>query len=195
MHQHLDAQRERAPIEGARTSRKGFNELYDHYFPRVYAYVASRVSSTQDAEDLVSEVFLKAFGSLDRFADRGPGSFAAWRFRIAHNLVGDFWRKQHPESSLEAIAKHPGGEELTESVVLRDERGRYLRQLVRSLSPRQQEVITLRFFGGLRNREIAAVLRLDERTVASHLCRGLDELHRRYSLELASTESEDDVNA
>jgi DNA-directed RNA polymerase specialized sigma24 family protein len=38
----------------------------------------------------------------------------------------------------------------------------------------------LKFYGGLRNSEIAAVLGLDERSVASHLCRALDDLHRSY---------------
>ena len=49
-------------------------------------------------------------------------------------------------------------------------------------------MITLRFFGGLRNMEIAALLELDERTVASHLCRGLRDLHRRYVAALGSKE-------
>jgi DNA-directed RNA polymerase specialized sigma24 family protein len=44
------------------------------------------------------------------------------------------------------------------------------------LSPRRQEVVTLRFYGGLRNREIARVLGLDERTVAAHLCRAIQDL-------------------
>ena len=55
-----------------------------------------------------------------------------------------------------------------------------MRWLIGSLSPRRQEIVTLKFFGDLRNTEIAQVLGLDERTVASHLCRGLADLHRLY---------------
>ena len=62
--------------------------------------------------------------------------------------------------------------------VLVEERFARLRGLMARLSPRRQEIVTLRFFGELPNREIARVLGLDERTVASHLCRALDDLER-----------------
>jgi len=55
-----------------------------------------------------------------------------------------------------------------------------LHHQLRALTPRRQEIVALRFFGGLRNREIAAVLDLDERTVAAHLARGLADLQRAY---------------
>lgn len=55
-----------------------------------------------------------------------------------------------------------------------------LRQLLASLSPRQAEVIQLKFFGSFRNREIAETLDLDERTVSAYLARGLKTLGERY---------------
>jgi DNA-binding NarL/FixJ family response regulator len=48
----------------------------------------------------------------------------------------------------------------------------------------------LKFFGGLRNNEIAQVLGIDERTVASHLCRGLEDLHCRYVCEFPQPKKE-----
>jgi DNA-directed RNA polymerase specialized sigma24 family protein len=65
-----------------------------------------------------------------------------------------------------------------------------LRCLIGTLSPRRQEIITLKFFGGLRNREIALMLALDERTVASHLCRGLEDLHRKLANEVVQPNKE-----
>jgi RNA polymerase sigma factor (sigma-70 family) len=61
-----------------------------------------------------------------------------------------------------------------------------MRALVATLSPRRQEIVTLKFFAGLRNREIADVLELDERTVASHLSRGLQDLQTRYRAQVQS---------
>ncbi len=55
--------------------------------------------------------------------------------------------------------------------------------MIETLSPRRQEVITLRFFGELRNQEIAEILSLDERTVASHLCRAIEDLQNKYQQE------------
>jgi RNA polymerase sigma factor (sigma-70 family) len=57
--------------------------------------------------------------------------------------------------------------------------------MIAKLSPRRRDIVTLRFFGGLRNQEIAAVLKLDERSVASHLSRALEDLRRQYDIEKA----------
>ncbi|HEV2124670.1 MAG TPA: sigma-70 family RNA polymerase sigma factor [Chloroflexota bacterium] len=182
---------ERALVARARAEADSFRELYAHYFPRLYAYVAARVDTVQDAEDVVADTFFRAVAQLDRFEDRGAGSFGAWLFQIARHRLTDFWRQrgQHPsvlsldttdglldglaEPALPAPLRPEAAAEHAEQVAL-------MRQLVATLSPRRQEVIQLKFFAGLRNQEIAAVLGLDERTVASHLCRGLQNLHRQY---------------
>ena len=70
-----------------------FKELYALYFPGIYAYINYRVSRVQDAEDLVASTFLKASERLGQFEWRGNGSFAAWFFRIAHDLVIDSYRR------------------------------------------------------------------------------------------------------
>lgn len=68
-------------------------------------------------------------------------------------------------------------------MIIRKEKFARLYQMVETLSPRRQEVITLRFFGELKNQEIAKILDLDERTVASHLCRGIEDLQHKYQQE------------
>ena len=175
---------EQADLEAARTDPRAFERLYDAYFPRVYAYVRYRVAGRHDAEDIVAGVFLRAVEAVrgGRFEWRHTGSFAAWLFRIAHNAVADHRRHAPPAPPMPldalpdiASASPPPGDDL-----LRREQSAELHRLVASLSPRRQEVVTLKFYGGLRNSEIAAVLRLDERSVASHLCRALDDLHRLY---------------
>ena len=55
--------------------------------------------------------------------------------------------------------------------------------------PRRREIVLLRFASGLRNQEIARVLNLDERTVASHLCRALEDLQQQYQREELADES------
>ncbi len=160
-----------------------FRALYRHYFPRVYAYVAYRVASIQDAEDLTSEIFLKVVESVRQFEYRGAGSFAAWVFRIAANTVQQFYRADQRPADLDMITELASSEPLPDEAFSLDERFARLRSAIQTLSPRRQEIVTLRFFGGLRNQEIAAVLDLDERTVASHLCRALEDLQRRVQEE------------
>ncbi|HEY3217738.1 MAG TPA: RNA polymerase sigma factor [Candidatus Limnocylindria bacterium] len=173
-----------AAIERARRDRSAFAELYDAYFARVYGYVAARLGSRSDAEDVVADTFVRALDALPRFEYRGPGSFAAWLFRIAHNraLTESAKRRHQVDLDADAVAGRPGSlvDRSPEAGVEQAEDAHLIRRLIQSLSPRRQEVVTLRFFGGLRNREIAEVLGLDERTVASHLCRALDELRTKY---------------
>lgn len=138
------------------------------------------MGSVSETEDLTSATFLKAIEGLDRFEYRGPGSFAAWLFRIAQNQVSDFGRQRRRGESLplETLPELQDSNVLPEQAAMRQEQRVYLHQLVRRLSPRRQEVIILKFYAGLRNREIAEILGINERSVASHLCRGLRELHR-----------------
>ena len=69
---------------------------------------------------------------------------------------------------------------LPDEAVLRKEQFTRLHSMISSLSPRRQEVISLKFFAELRNKEIAEILGLDERSVASHLSRALDDLQKKY---------------
>ncbi|MDY7039876.1 MAG: RNA polymerase sigma factor [Chloroflexota bacterium] len=178
----MNPDREQKWVEKARRDPQAFKQLYDHYFPRLYAYVSYRVGRAQDAEDLVAETFLKVAEEIGHFEWRHEGSFAAWLFCIAHNLISNFYRQGQRRKEplpLEELPELQASTLLPEEAVLQKEKFAYLRRLIGTLSPRRQEVITLKFFGGLRNREIAEVLGLDERTVASYLCRGLEDLHRK----------------
>ncbi|MFP3895395.1 MAG: RNA polymerase sigma factor [Anaerolineales bacterium] len=179
----MDPKQERALLKRAASEPKALQALYDHYFPRVYAYTSYRVGRAQDVEDIVADAFLTVVDKLDTFQWRGKGSFAAWLFRIVRNRVSDFYRRGRGSEAvvpLEDLPDLASGALSPADAFAQKERFAHLRRLIETLSPRRREVVLLRFFGGLRNKEIAELLALDERTVASHLCRGLKDLHRRY---------------
>lgn len=166
--------------------QQALTTLYNHYFPRLYAYVSYRVGRVPDSEDLVAETFLRAIEAINNFEWQHQASFAAWLFRIAHNLVSD-WRKRNQQHlnqetslPLDDLPDIVANNLLPDEIFLRKEQFNYLYQQLASIAPRRQEVIMLKFFGGLRNQEIARVLNLDERTVAVHLRRGLLDLNRRF---------------
>ena len=169
-----------------------FAQLYDRYFPRRYAYIAYRVGHVQDAEDLVAETFLRIIQGLQHFQPQHESSLEVWLFRIAHNLVIDFYRRNEGQSvtlSLDRLPEFRDTALPSEELYTRQETNERLHQLINSLSTRRKEVITLKFFGQLRNQAIAEILELDERTVASHLCRGLKELQRHLTTEPDSNET------
>lgn len=177
------ADQEQQLVRRSQQDADAFRDLYRHYFPRVYAYVAYRVRRAQDAEDVVADVFMQVVKGLPRFEYRGPGSFTAWLFRIAHNRVNQFYRDTTQVVSLDELPDIQTHYLAPDQAVQRKEQFAYLSQLIATLPPRRREIVTLKFYGGLRNQEIAQVLQLDERTVASHLSRGLDDLRRKVQPE------------
>jgi RNA polymerase sigma-70 factor (ECF subfamily) len=182
---------ERLLVEWAPVQPEAFQELYRHYLPRVFAYIAYRVGREQDAEDLTSETFLSVVEHLNDFVYRHEGAFAAWIFRIAQNKVNQFFRRNHRQQGavpLDAIPEIASSELLPADILSRKERFVMLCGLIDQLSPRRQEVVQLKYFAGLANIEIAALLELDERTIASHLSRALDDLQHHYQAILAAEE-------
>jgi RNA polymerase sigma factor (sigma-70 family) len=155
-----------------------FRELY----PRVYAYVRYRIADLQEAEDLTSEIMERALTHLGSY-DARKGAFSTWLFRIAHNAFVNYVKRQarhsqHQVDLGEGLEDLATEEPSPEQSVVRQEEITRLLACVRTLSPRQQEILSLRFAGRLTNREIARVLHMNERTVSVTILRALRALRR-----------------
>jgi RNA polymerase sigma-70 factor, ECF subfamily len=83
---------EQTLIERAKEDPQAFGNLFDRYYPAIFAYVLRRVGKWNDAQDITSEVFLKALKGLWRFRWQGI-AFSAWIYRIATNEVGIYFRR------------------------------------------------------------------------------------------------------
>lgn len=129
---------ERLLIEAARRNPGRFADLYERHFERVYAFVARRVSSREEAEDVTAEVFQQALTNLARFEWRGT-PFVAWLYRIAANAIADRWHAARREAS--NVDQHPCEPAVVEDI----ERRAILFQLVETLPADQRRVITGRF--------------------------------------------------
>ena len=70
--------------------QKAFSELYDAFFPRVYAFVLKRVGDPAEAEDLTQETFVQLYRSFGSY--EGRSSLLTWTFGIAHNVCSRFFR-------------------------------------------------------------------------------------------------------
>lgn len=184
----LDAHTERQWLKAAAHNPKAFTRLYQHYLPDVYAYAAARIGTATDAEDVVSTIWLKVVAGLPHFEYRGEGSFRAWLFSIAWRCVTDHFRQRRADLPilLEDVPDIASSELPPDEALSLKEQFLHLQACIRQLSPRRQEIVLLKFYGGLRNREIATILQLDERTVAAHLCRALEDLQRHYQQEVHS---------
>ncbi len=156
-----------------------FAQWFRDHQPTVYRYVRFRVASREAAEDVTSQVFMKALRALNRY-DPGRASPRTWLLRIARNAVTDHLRSLRRRSSLhvsldrvpDLVADVPGQEER----VLRGERIQALLNASRELSPADQEILSLRYGSGLGNGEIADALKISANAVAVRLHRALTRL-------------------
>jgi RNA polymerase sigma-70 factor, ECF subfamily len=93
-----------APVlKGPIMNVQEFQRFYEEKVGVVYRYVYSKVGSREEAEDLTSEIFLKAARSIDQ--ERSPQSMHNWLFLVAHTTVADYWRAHYrePTSSLDEL--------------------------------------------------------------------------------------------
>lgn len=140
-----------------RGDEAAISQLYRQYAPAIYGYVASRVGDSAVADDLTSEVFLRALEGLPRFEYRGI-PVSAWLYRIAHDRMVDHFRQQarRPTMPLENELLSVQGE--IEQEVDARLRIQQLREAIEQLTAEQHQVILLRFTAGLKLKEVAYVM-------------------------------------
>ena len=178
---------ERSIIERAKRDSEAFGVLFERHYPAIFAYVHRRVGDWDAANDLASEVFLKAFKGLWKYRWQGV-PFSAWLYRIATNEVRMHFRKgTRPTLSLDQMSEECGFEPLDpaslEAEKLEAERKLQeyedflvVREKVLLLGLKYQDVIALRYFERKSIKEIAEILNKREGTVKSLLSRGIAKL-------------------
>jgi len=156
-----------------------FEAWFRDYRESVYRYVRFRVPTREVAEDVTSEVFLKALRALGRYDPRRSAP-RTWLLRIARNAVTDYLRRLRRRGSLhisldrvpDLVSTGPSQEER----LLREERLRRLFNAAATLRPADQEILSLRYGAGLGNGEIAEALKITSNAVAVRVHRALARL-------------------
>lgn len=171
-------QEEHQLAERARTDEAAFTQLYERYFPKIYAYVFRRVGERDTTEDIVSATFEKVFLHLNKFKPGGGGTFQAWVYRIATNQVIDHVRKEKrviitaPEEFPQD--SHPPTNDMQELMEKQDAEA--LRHAIQKLPVRYQEAINLKYFSELTNIEVAEALDISPNNAGVLLSRSLKQL-------------------
>ncbi|MDC0666210.1 RNA polymerase sigma factor [Nannocystis radixulma] len=157
---------------------EAFRALYRDLYPEVVRFVARRIHGRADAEDLTARVFVAFVERLGDY-DRARGSVRGWLLTFARNAVIDHLRKVRPATSPDLLDLLPSDAEGPEGGLLQREELAQLAALVRDLPAETRELLALRFADGLRHREIADVLGLQEATVKQRVSRALRDLRAR----------------
>ena len=161
-------------------------ELFQEYYPRIYNYLRYRVSSVEDVEDLIGTIFELAFKNRAQY-DPAKGAFSTWIFRIARNELVSHYRRRERRSAWESEAELPpdlvAADPSPEAQLVQQEALLQLLKGLERLSERDQEVITLKFAGRLRNKEIGEIMELKEKTVSVVLLRAVRRLRQQVEVE------------
>ena len=88
----MNSNQDKRKADGIEYKESMLASLYEEYYDKIAGYAFVRIGNKAEAEDIAGEVFLKALKSLKSYKERGV-PMQAWLFRIAHNLVIDYFRK------------------------------------------------------------------------------------------------------
>ena len=165
-------------IRASRGESAAFGLLYDRHVAAIYRYVYYRVRDDAEAEDLTSDVFMRALKAMPRYEPRQ--AFLAWLYRIARNAVIDRARKGNRQVSFEDALEHPGVDRIVEpdAEILAHSDSATLRGALAKLTPLQQEVVVLRFLEGYSTLEIARLVGKREGTVRGIQFRAIGALRQ-----------------
>ncbi len=160
------------------------DELYRRHSPALFAFLRQHTASSEDAEDLLLEVFIAALkyqGLLTLPEERQ----LAWLWRVARNKTIDNYRRnaRRPVLALDQIEDQLFVDEdlAPESLAQRQDEYHRLRATLETLTPLQREVLYLRFADDLRCSEIAQVLGRSEGAIRVQLMRTLQHLRAIYT--------------
>jgi RNA polymerase sigma-70 factor (ECF subfamily) len=138
--------------------------LYKDHFKPLYIFVRSKVNTNEQAEDLCSEVFIKAFESLKNFKEES--SFKTWIYGIAKNLVFDFYRRNKNLKTTELeenLEDKSTDNDNTSSKLNKYEK--MIKALLNKLPENYRQVLELRFLLNYNIKETAEIMKLKPNNV------------------------------
>ena len=166
------------PSETESQSWDRFEALYRSSRDDVYAYVLTLLHDRAAAEDVTALAFERAYRRRRTF-DRHRGDERGWLFGIARNAALDELRRRRRTATLVVDPEDVSEDELVDDG---DEdqvvRRAAVREALAGLTPRERELIALKFHAGLTNAELASVLGVSESNAGTMLHRAVQKLRR-----------------
>ena len=157
---------------------EAFGVLYDRYVDAVYRYVFYRVRNEAEAEDVTSDVFMRALRAIPKYEPRQ--AFLAWLYRIARNAVIDRSRRQaaRQQVSFEDALAHPNADQVVnpDAGLLAGSDASVVRVAMQHLTPLQQEVLILRYVEGYDTKTISKLVGKRDGTIRGIEFRALSAL-------------------
>lgn len=146
-------------LRAQKGDRDAFGQIYNIFWRRIFRYCKFNTYQEEVAQDICQETFLKAWAKLPLFSQKG-GSFQAYLFKIARNLIIDLSRKRKEEPLL-AYQEIETTEQLEENLEKRENIAKVQKALSK-LNELDRQIIVLHYFEDMTQREVAEVVGLRE---------------------------------
>lgn len=151
-----------------------FAFLVKEYSPRISRYLSKFLYKEEDVEDVLQEVFIKAYVNIQSFDSAQP--FSPWIYRIAHNEAINFLKKKKPQSfslfDVDVLFPHPIAKETSDTESERALTKSMLDKVLGQIDVKYREVLLLYFYEDFSYKEIASTLQIPVTTVGVRITRG-----------------------
>ncbi len=152
-------------------------DLYEEYYDKIAHYAYVRIGDKAEAEDIAGEVFLRALESLKSYKERGI-PMQAWLFRIAHNLVVDYYRKTAKRKTVPIDTVQVEADDDPVAMAERNIEFERVNMAMGQLTQEQRDVLGLRFLGGLTSKEAGQILNKRDGTVREMQRAAIEKLRK-----------------
>lgn len=152
--------------------KSAFRTIIVTYEQKVFATVFRMTGNQSLAEDLMQDIFIKAYNNISKYEP--SGSFNAWLYRLAMHHCLDYLKKKRPEVAQDEtfVADHT----YPEQQLLHKEKEQHLHELLNELEDTERLVLLLRYVNELRYDEIADILQISHNEVRNKLHRSKKKL-------------------
>lgn len=180
---HREEQDQRVLDRCLEGESEAFSEIIEAYKNSLYPMIYRWVGQKETAEEILQDIFLKAFRQLKKF--RRESKFSTWLFQIALNRCRDFYRSQrvkreeplNPEIPILDTKPREDENVSAHQEILR------LREALKSLPPIYREALSLRYLNEMTHEEIAQTLGESLSNVKMRVTRGLIRLRKKFQKE------------
>ncbi|MDI3496224.1 MAG: hypothetical protein PWQ35_245 [Patescibacteria group bacterium] len=152
--------------------RSAFAKLYDFYMRKIYDFVYYKTMQKEQTEDIVSQIFLKAWKNINSYQQN---SFSAWLYTIARNTVIDFYRQDKNNRNIDDFWDLASNDDLL-AKVNNSLQLQKIKKLMINLKSEERDIIIMRFWLDLSFKEIAERLSKNEGAIKMSLKRTLDKI-------------------
>lgn len=151
-----------------------FEQTYEALVNKVYKYALFRVGTTQDAQDITSDTFLRAFRYFDSYT--GSGNINAWIFGIARHVLADYFRNKQTSLPIDSLVHIPSNITALEIQAEQKWQLQQVMYMMQKLSHNRAEALTLHIFGDLSCAEVAELLQKSEEATRMLIHRAIQDL-------------------